>query len=435
MGLIKAFSGALRSTLGDQWKDIITDSGFDNHTLISPGMRKTQDNGRGNEFKGSSGVITKGSKIFVPENVACYIYSQSGIEQVVTEPGGYEYNEGQESVFSGGGLKSVFSQISERTKYGGISAEQKTVAFINLREITDIKFGTRGPQLYNDLYYGCDFEIYSYGTFTIKIVDANKFVREFVPPMVTSLSIEDEQTRNQLTSEFLQSFIVAINSLSGKFRLSQLAAQANSISQAISNDSQNAGTWEQRFGIKLVKVSIENIEFSDESRELVNEFNKNKMGMRAYEGISQQASNIRAQQNIAQGIANNGFGDMGGMFLGVGAASNINPFTGQFVNQPANNNYQQQNNVPQSKIVKRICPKCNYENSDEKFCPNCGEKKPIELNWTCPSCGKTNIHSKFCPNCGFSAENVKKSWTCPNCGKEDIETKFCPNCGTKRLSL
>ena len=126
MGLIKAFSGALRSTLGDQWKDIITDSGFDNHTLISPGMRKTQDNERGNEFKGSSGVITKGSKIFVPENVACYIYSQSGIEQVVTEPGGYEYNEGQESVFSGGGLKSVFSQISERTKYGGISAEQKT---------------------------------------------------------------------------------------------------------------------------------------------------------------------------------------------------------------------------------------------------------------------------------------------------------------------
>lgn len=433
MGLIKAFSGALKSTFGDQWKDIITDSGFDNHTLISPGIRKTQDNGRGSEFKGSSGVITKGSKIFVPENVACFIFSQSGIEQVVTEPGGYEYNEGQDSIFSGGGLKSIFSQIGERTQYGGISSEQKTVAFINLREITDIKFGTRGPQLYNDLYYGCDFEIYSYGTFTIKVIDANKFVREFVPPMVTSLSVEEEQTRNQLTSEFLQSFIVAINSLSGRFRLSQLASQANSISQAISNDSQNAGTWEQRFGIKLVKVSIENIEFSDESRELVNEFNKNKMGMRAYEGVSQQASNIKAQQNISQGIANHGFGDVGGMFLGVGAASNINPFTGQFANQPPQNNYAHQNINYSEKKVLWICPKCHHENGEEKFCPNCGEKKPVELNWSCPSCGTNNIHSKFCPNCGYNHQELEQTWTCPSCGMKEIESKFCPNCGTKKI--
>ena len=69
MGLIKSFTGAISGTFADQWKDIITSGGFDTHTLVSPGVRKTIDNGRGNDYKGSSGVISNGSKIFVPENL------------------------------------------------------------------------------------------------------------------------------------------------------------------------------------------------------------------------------------------------------------------------------------------------------------------------------------------------------------------------------
>ena len=39
------------------------------------------------------------------------------------------------------------------------------------------------------------------------------------------------------------------------------------------------------------------------------------MDLKAYEDISQKASNISAQQKIATGVQNNGFGDMGGMLF------------------------------------------------------------------------------------------------------------------------
>ena len=123
----------------------------------------------------------------------------------------------------------------------------------------------------------------------------------------------------------MQSFIVSFNSLSDTYRISQLPAHANDISRQIAQDNFNAGTWKERFGFGIVQVSIENIEFSPESREIVNKYNANKMDLKAYEDISQKASNISAQQKIATGVQNNGFGDMGGMLFGMNLAQSVMP--------------------------------------------------------------------------------------------------------------
>lgn len=326
MGILKAFTSAVAGTLADQWKDIITAGSFDEHTVVVPSCLKSTNNGRGSNTNGSDGVISNGSKIFVPENTAAFIFSQSGIENIITTPGGYEYQDGENSVFNGDGIKkSIFKQVSERIGYGGISSTQKQIAFVNLREIRDIKFGTRGPQVYNDIFYDCDLEIYAYGSFTLKVVDAEKFIRNFVPANTNYYSFDDKNVRAQVSSDFMQSFIVALNSLSNNYRISQLPAHANEISQQIAQDNFNAGTWKERFGFELVQVSIENIEFSPESRDLVNKYNANKMNLQAYEGISQKASNISAQQKIATGVQNNGFGDMGGMLFGMNIAQNVTP--------------------------------------------------------------------------------------------------------------
>lgn len=326
MGLIKSFAGAISGTFADQWKDIITSGRFDTHTLVSPGIRKTIDNDRGNDYKGSSGVISNGSKIFVPENTAAFVFSQSGIEEVITEPGGYIYTNGDSSIFNGDGVgRSIFKEIGKRFQYGGITDTQKEVCFVNLREIRDIKFGTRGPQLYHDIFYKCDLEVYAYGSFTIKVTDPTLLVRNFVPAGTTYYSFDDPTVREQLISDFLQSFIVAINSLSSEYRISQIPAQANALSVQISKDSLNAGSWVNRFGFEVVKVSIENIELSDESKALVKKYNENRMSLSAYEDISQKASNIAAQQKIAEGVQDNGFGNIGGMMFATGMVQGLNP--------------------------------------------------------------------------------------------------------------
>lgn len=325
MGILEAISDSVSGTLADQWKDIYTARPFSEHDAIVPGTLKNTNRGRGENTKGSDGVISNGSHIFVPENTAAYVFSQAGIETIVTEPGDYIYRDGEESLFNNVSVTSFINQIADRVGYGGIPVMEKRIAFVNLREIRHIPFGTRGPQVYNDLYYKCDLEVFSYGLFSIQITDPTKFIKNFVPANVFNYSFDYPAARKQIISEFLQSFIVALNSLSSTYRISQLPAQANEISKRVSADSENAGSWPERFGFQVVKVAIEHIEFSEESRELVRQFSENRMNLQAYEETSQRASNIAAQQKIAQGIQDNGLGEGGGMLFGMNLAQGMTP--------------------------------------------------------------------------------------------------------------
>lgn len=322
MALIKAFAGALGGTFADQWLDIITVGQFGEHVALMPGVYQETNQGRGSNTKHSAAVISNGSRIYVPENTAAFIFDQSGIESIITESGGYEYRTGgTESVFAGDGIgKSIFGQIGERFKYGGEPVANKRVAFVNLREIRGLKFGTPAPLMYHDKFYDTDLDIRARGMMSLRITNPTAFIRQFVPPNVDYISFDDPKTKSQLLSEFMQSFSVALNSLSNEYRISALPSQANAIALAISEDATNAGTWESRFGIHLAGIGIESIEFTPESRELVKQYSSNRMNVTAYENISQQASNIAAQQKIAQGVQDNRFGDMGGMMLGVGFA-------------------------------------------------------------------------------------------------------------------
>lgn len=330
MGILDAAFDAFSGTLADQWKDVVTVGEFDERTAVAPGVRKRSNEGYGYN-QGQSNILSNGSIIYVPENTAAFIFSQSGIEDVITRPGGYEYRDGQLSVFDkqshdeSGIVKTLFNQTAQRIGFSGMSADDKRVSFVNLRELRGIKFGTRGPLAYNDLYYETDLEVYAYGLFSVKIVEPVAFVRNFLPVNVGSYSFNDLESRSQLVAEFLHSFIVALNSLSTEYRISQLPSQAGKIADQIRLEGENAGTWKERFGIELCGVAIENIEFSDDSRELVHGYSEKKMSVRAYEGVSAQAGNMAAQQMIAEGVRENGLGDGGNMLFGLGLAGSLNP--------------------------------------------------------------------------------------------------------------
>lgn len=330
MGIIDAAFDSFSGTLADQWKDIVTAGKFDERTVVAPGIRKATQDGYGYNH-GQANILSNGSIIYVPENTAAFVFSQSGIEEIITESGGYEYQNGQLSVFDkqsredAGIVRTIFSQTAQRIGFSGMSPDDKRVSFVNLRELRGIKFGTHGPLAYNDSFYGTDLEIYSYGLFSIKVVDAVKFVRNYLPPNVGSYSFDSLETRKQLVAEFLHSFIVALNSLSAEYRISQLPSQADAIAASIASESANAGTWPERFGIELCGIAVENIEFSEDSRELVRAFSEKKMNVKAYEGVSAEAGNMAAQQMIAEGVRDKGLGEGGNMLFGLGFAGGLNP--------------------------------------------------------------------------------------------------------------
>lgn len=330
MGIFDAAFDSIGGVLADQWKDIVTAPAFDEHTVVAPGIRKNSQNGRGAN-RGAEDILSNGSLIFVPEGTASFVFSQAGIEQVITTPGSFEYRDGQASLFDEqdrrekGIGRILLDEAAERVGFSGMSADEKRVAFVNLHEIRGLRFGTRGPLAYNDLFYGADLEVYAYGSFSVQVSNPELLVRNFLPANVFSYSLDDPKARTQLLAEFLHSFISAVNALSASYRISQLPSQANTIAAQIVSEDDNAGTWEARFGLKLVSVAIENIEFSEQSRELVRQFSERRMGVRAYEDVSQQAANMAAQQMIAEGVRDNGLGDGGGMLFGMNLASALNP--------------------------------------------------------------------------------------------------------------
>jgi len=336
MGVIQAFVGALGGTFADQWRDIITAGQFDEFTVVGPGVFQQTTNGRGSNHRGSIDVISNGSKIFVPENTAAFIFSQAGIEDVIWTPGGYEYRDGMPSVFSGDGVwQSIASQTADRFRYGGQTSMQKYIAFVNLREIRGIKFGTRGPMVYHDRFYDTDLEILAFGTFSLRIVNAVAFVQNFLPANSRYYTFATPEARQQISSEFIQAFMVAVNSLSSTYRISELPQHAGAISEAIADDNAALGAWITRFGLDVVQVGIESIDFSPASRELVRQFSANRMNLSAYEGVSQGASNIAAQQKIAQGVQDHGLGDGGGMLFGMNLAQGMNPQNASSIAPPA----------------------------------------------------------------------------------------------------
>lgn len=328
MGIFDSIIDSVGGMFSDQWKDVVTAGPFSEHTVVAPGVRKDAQDGRGANER-SRDVLSNGSVLFVPENTAAFVYSQAGIERVITEPGGFVYRDGEFSVFDLEGLRKdgpggLVSAAASRIGFSGMSSQEKRVAFVNLREMRGLKFGTRGPLVYNDRFYGVDLEIFAYGTFSVRVCDPTRFLRGFVPANVIDYSLDDGRAREQLVVELLHSFTAAVNVLSQTCRISHLPSRADDIVRAISREPTNAGSWERRFGLRLVSTAVENIEFSDESCELVRGYAERKMNVAAYEDVSQHAADIAAQQAIAEGVRENGLGEGGGMLFGMNLASSLN---------------------------------------------------------------------------------------------------------------
>ena len=89
-------------------------------------------------------------------------------------------------MLAGDGIGSFFNQVADRFTFGGQPGRTKYVAFVNLREIRGIKFGTSAPLVYNDRFYGVDLEIRARGSMSLKVTDPVRFVRKFVPATTVS---------------------------------------------------------------------------------------------------------------------------------------------------------------------------------------------------------------------------------------------------------
>ena len=317
MGLFKAFSGALSGTLADQWKDIFEAGYFSEHSAVVRGKKKETDKGRGSNTKASSGVITNGSLIYVPENTACIIFNQGGIEEIITTPGGYRYENGQSSIFDKkDGETPIKDQINERFAFGGISPDHKEIAYINLREIKGLKFGTSSEQPYFDQFYECELEVVAHGMYSIKVTDPRQFIKEFVPAGYKDYSFDDPRAIESLLGDLIASFNKALNKVSNRIKILDLPSNEHLLVEAMQKD-RNVGAWEEKFGIRLMSISLLNISYSADSAAEVKKLNKTKMKYKTLESISDEAIEKDLELSMMESIKDDNTGKIGKTILGA----------------------------------------------------------------------------------------------------------------------
>ena len=434
MGLIRAAAGALGGTLADQWKEFFYCDAMDKDILVKRGQKRTSS--RSANTKGNDNIISNGSGIAVADGQCMLIVEQGKVVEVCAEPGEFTYDSSTEpSIFTGNlgdSIKVTFKIVGKRFTYGGDTAKDQRVYYINTKELGEILFGTATPIPFRvvvdeSLGYKLSVDIRCNGLFTYKICDPLLFYTNVCGNVVDTY--ESDEIAARLKGEMMNALQPALAKLSAqKIQYYEIPAHTMEISDALNEVL--SGSWRQKRGIEVFSVNINSLSIPDDQRKKLTEWEENAMTTNPNTAAARL---VGGQIDAMKAAASNSGGAMTG-FMGMGMAMNAaggtnaqNLFAmGQQQAQAA------QQQAPAGAANTWTCS-CGATVSG-KFCPECGAKKPEPKmqpagSWTCAKCG-TAATGKFCPECGAPRPAEADGWTC-SCGTVN-KGKFCSNCGAKK---
>lgn len=414
MGLIKAAVGAIGSTLGDQWLDLIKCDNMDSDTLM---VKQTT----------SSGQISKGSRIIVAPGQVAVIYDSGAVVDATAEEGTYTFDQSTSPSFFGGDFGATFKEMWQRFTYNGTPAKEQAVFYFNVKEIMDNKFGTASPIPFQDWSHAIPnqmtgslmpyaVEVRCFGKYTFKICEPAVFMREFAG---TSDVVKKDTLIEQMSSEVIAVFQNVLNELGNsnhKVPVMELPSNTDEIKQIM--DERVFDEPIRKRGIKLVGFAVESVTLSDDSKKKIEEYEHNANSMMQQGRVLNVMETAAGNANgAATGFMGIGMMNMasGGMGSGVMQNAFANPQAGA---QQQFDPYAQQPSQQQPQAQPASTPEVAQPATDTKTCPNCG----------------TQATGKFCFNCGTSLETVSSPEgpkKCPKCGAELLEgAKFCVECGS-----
>lgn len=312
-------------------------------------------------------------------------------------------------VFGPGTYKLSTENIPFLTKMlslatGGDSRIKAEVYFINTKRFMGLKWGTQNPIMMRDVDFG-NIRLRGYGTFSIKVEDPTKFMRE-------CFGTNAIYRVNDITTQYKSSLIQLLTDVIAESKLSalDLAAKYKELGKKV-----EAAAKEEfaPLGLKVSNFVIENLSLPDEVEKMLDE--RTKMG------VIEDKMGTYAQYKAANAMgdaAKNPGGGLAGMGVGLGAGVHMGDMFADSIASAKN----------KKRIVTIPCIKCGVSiPGNSKFCPECGSTQAL----SCPKCGEPiSKGSKFCVNCG---EKLGVSGlVCQKCGKSLAPgAKFCPDCGTK----
>lgn len=378
MGLIKAFTSSVSSSLGDQFKEYISCPEMDSDVLVQRGI---VNHGDGNKNP-SEGVITNGSAIMVPESTAMVVIENGKILDFCAEAGTYTFNsESEPSIFTGGlgkGIIDTIKKIGSRTTFGGQTAQDQRVYYVNLLAIVGNKFGSPQPKKITDDKYGM-LEVTFFGEYAIKVEDPAILVSNVIGSNAKDTVLFSDVLGDQFKSKFVEKVTQAITVVMRKHKIpfGDIGMYGTDISNEMNNllDADLYG----KYGIKVSDVAIADINLTEESMKRVSKIDDATIfsNQNMQSGLMANAT-AEAMQNAAsnENGAMMGFwgmnmaGQTGANIMGT-VNQNVTPVT---PNEPVETPEQGTlfNNEGENSL--KFCPNCGKPVNGGNFCGNCGAK-------------------------------------------------------------
>ncbi len=415
MGLIKAGSEAIKTTLADQWKEYFYCDSLEANVLVVKGKKRVTEGS--SNTKGTDNIISNGSVIAVNEGQCMIIVEQGKVVDICAEAGEFIYNNDTEpSIFVGGlgkGIINTFKTIGKRFPTGGGVANDQRVYYFNTKEIVGNKYGTPSPVPFRvvDKNIGLDVDIAirCNGEYSYKIVDPMLFYTNVCG------NVQDKYIKETIESQLKTELLTALQPAFAKVsemgvRYSSLPGHTMEFAEALNEILSKK--WKETRGVEIVSIGVNSVNASEEDENMIKELQR-----RAVIGNPKMAAAtiVEAQAEAMKSAASNTATGPMFAFAGMNMASKAGGIDANTLfSMDAEEN---KNGVAQAENTSEEEKETKSEN-----------KEQTSKEWTC-KCGAKNT-GKFCTECGSKKPATYK---CNKCGWEPEDKtqppKFCANCG------
>lgn len=414
MGLIKAGSEAIKTTLADQWKEYFYSDSLESNVLVVKGKKRVTEGS--SNTKGTDNIISNGSVIAVNEGQCMIIVEQGKVVDLCAEAGEFIYNnETEPSIFVGGlgkGIVNTFKTIGKRFTTGGGVANDQRVYYFNTKEIVGNKYGTPSPVPFRvvDKNIGLDVDIAirCNGEYSYKIVDPMLFYTNVCG------NVQDKYIKETIESQLKTELLTALQPAFAKVsemgvRYSSLPGHTMEFAEALNEVLSRK--WQETRGIEIVSIGVNSVNASEEDENMIKELQR-----RAVIGNPKMAAAtiVEAQAEAMKNAASNTATGPMFAFAGMNMASKAGGIDANTLFAMDQETKETQNAEEQAVDTKSVREEERTEQTSKE--------------WTC-KCGEKNT-GKFCTECGTKRPATYK---CDKCGWEPkdktVKPKFCANCG------
>jgi membrane protease subunit (stomatin/prohibitin family) len=277
--------------------------------------------------------------------------------------------------------------------FGGKSPFTAEVYYVNIREMTHMKWGTPNPITLRDKDFGI-VRVRSFGTYSMRVADPQLFVNQVVGARGSYQTSDIE--------DFLRSVIVTeFTDMLAETQTAVLDIQGNLLELSTAAQYALADDF-QRLGFELRTFQITSIALPEEVQQRIDE----RTSMAAL-GDMRTYTQFQAAQAIGNlGEGGGGEGSMLGDAAGLGAGLGLGAAMTQVMRDAMTGGG--------ATVTPSPAPTGAAPAAGTRFCSNCGTALP-------PG-------AKFCPGCGNAV--AAATGVCPKCSTANAPgAKFCMNCG------